>query len=291
MSASAIDTVVTLPDPDLTRREATLLGFGARYDRVRDRLRMLLRRDGLAEWNRQHHGGQLALVDLMAEQYPLVVFHGDPGTGKTSMAECIANRLAQELPGSPAVLLRLSVVRAYAPVHGTLVNQISAALAEVAERAAQGEQAILLLDEADAAAAPASGPMTPEANAAALALVEGAERLRKYEGRVLVIVCVRRSLPLHPGVIRRTAVLEHFARPGPRELLELFQMDLAALGLSRMQLNELVERTRGTDGSDGWTYADIRRRLYPAALARAFPTRPLALADLLACVDAMEPSP
>ena len=30
------------------------------------------------------------------EQYPLVIFHGDVGTGKTATAECIANRLVAE---------------------------------------------------------------------------------------------------------------------------------------------------------------------------------------------------
>ena len=37
-------------------------------------------------------GGKLAICDLVAEQYPLVIFHGDVGTGKTAMAECIANQ-------------------------------------------------------------------------------------------------------------------------------------------------------------------------------------------------------
>jgi predicted ribonuclease YlaK len=36
---------------------------------------------------RRHHHGKLALCDLVAEQYPFVIFHGDVGTGKTATAE------------------------------------------------------------------------------------------------------------------------------------------------------------------------------------------------------------
>ncbi len=93
---SIFDSEIPLPDEALARREKTLLGFAARYARVHDQLRLLLNVGQLAGWNRQHHGGRLALCDLVAEQYPLVIFHGDVGTGKTAMAECMASRLVAE---------------------------------------------------------------------------------------------------------------------------------------------------------------------------------------------------
>jgi hypothetical protein len=79
-----------LPDDRLAAKERTLLGFETRYGRVRDQLRLLLSMDELGSWNRKHHGGKLALCALVAEQYPLAILHGDVGTGKTAMAECIA---------------------------------------------------------------------------------------------------------------------------------------------------------------------------------------------------------
>ena len=93
---SIFDSEIPLPNDALARREKTLLGFAARYARVHDQLRLLLNVGQLASWNRQHHGGRLALCDLVAEQYPLVIFHGDVGTGKTATAECMANRLVAE---------------------------------------------------------------------------------------------------------------------------------------------------------------------------------------------------
>ena len=40
-----------------------------------------------------------------------------------------------------------------------------------------------------------------------------------------------------------------------------------------------------------WTYSDIRLRLYPAALAIAFPDRPLTLEHLQTALASMGPSP
>lgn len=77
------DSETPLPDDGLTAKSKTLLGFDARYTRVRDQLRLLLSMSELGAWNRKHHGGRLALCDLVVEQYPLAIFHGDVGTGKT----------------------------------------------------------------------------------------------------------------------------------------------------------------------------------------------------------------
>ncbi len=41
------------------------------------------------------------------DRYPLVIFHGDVGNGKTATAEAIANALADEL-GKDAMLFKLS---------------------------------------------------------------------------------------------------------------------------------------------------------------------------------------
>ena len=94
--ARIFDDETVLPDEGLSAKERTLLGFETRYGRVRDQLRLLLNMDELGAWNRKHHGGELALCALVAEHYPLAIFHGDVGTGKTAMAECIANRLIVE---------------------------------------------------------------------------------------------------------------------------------------------------------------------------------------------------
>lgn len=68
---SVFDSEIPLPNPDLTKRAATLLGFNERYARVHDRLQLLLRVSELPNWSKKHHGAIIPLCDLIAEQYPL----------------------------------------------------------------------------------------------------------------------------------------------------------------------------------------------------------------------------
>lgn len=105
---SIFDSETPLPNGTLAKREKTLLGFDARYARVHDQLRLLLNVGALSEWNCKHHGGKLVICDLVSEQYPLVIFHGDVGTGKTAMAECIANKLVAEARSEDLILFKLS---------------------------------------------------------------------------------------------------------------------------------------------------------------------------------------
>lgn len=102
------DGKIPLPDARLAAREKTLLGFDARYQKIHDQLRLLLNLGELATWSKKHHRQKLAICDLVAEQYPLVIFHGDVGTGKTATAECIANRLAKESRTEDSLLFKLS---------------------------------------------------------------------------------------------------------------------------------------------------------------------------------------
>ena len=64
------DSETPLPSDVLAQRQKTLLGFDDRYARVHDQLRLLLNVGQLTAWNKEHHGGKLALCDLVAEQYP-----------------------------------------------------------------------------------------------------------------------------------------------------------------------------------------------------------------------------
>src|SRR5438874_13537826 len=107
--ASIFDYELPLPDDRLTHQERTLLGFEARYDRIQKQLQLLLRLNEVNDWSRKYHGKKvIPLCELVAEQYPLVVFHGDVGTGKTANAECVANRLVRDAMAEDSILFKLS---------------------------------------------------------------------------------------------------------------------------------------------------------------------------------------
>lgn len=286
------DSETALPDERLGEREKSLLGFQNRYERVRDQLRLLLNQSDLAEWNSKHHGGKLALCSLVAEQYPLVIFHGDVGTGKTATAECIANRLVADAKTDDSTLFKLSNrVRGSGKV-GEMGTLLADAFQKISQAAGKGRRSVLLIDEGDSlAAARAQDHSHHEDKVAVNTLIQGIDDLRRFKGRVVVFLCTNRVSVVDAALVRRAAIIEEFLRPSAKELQDLFAMDLAALKPDAGDIRSLVALTQGKGEQIGWTYSDIRTRLYPAALARAFPRGPLKLEHLVECASEMKPSP
>ncbi|CAB3668259.1 AAA family ATPase [Paraburkholderia rhynchosiae] len=286
------DAKTPLPDAGLAAREKTLLGFDARYTQIHDQLRLLLNLGDLAEWSKKHHRKKLALCDLVAEQYPLVIFHGDVGTGKTATAECIANRLARESRTEDSLLFRLSNrVRGSGKVGemGTLLTQ---AFQEITQSAGKTRRAILVIDEGDSlAAARTQEHSHHEDKVAVNTLIQCIDDLRRFGGRVVVFLCTNRLSVLDAALQRRAAVIEEFTRPGDAERRELFSMDLEGLGLTQQQIEDLVAVTGARSKLPPWTYSDIRTRLYPSAMAKAFPNNPLAFRHLHEAALSLRPSP
>ncbi len=289
---SVFDSAIELPEVQLTEREKFLLGFTGRYERIQNQLQLLLNQGQLSEWSKVHHKSVLPICKLVADQYPLVIFHGDVGTGKTATAECIANRIVRDSRAEDSVLFKLSNrVRGSGKVGemGTLLTQ---AFAEVAEAAGKKRRAILIIDEGDSIAASRSqGQSHHEDKVAVNTLIQGVDELRKYGGRIVVILCTNRLSVLDAALRRRAAIVEEFTRPDAAERKELFSMDLEGMGLTEKHLTDLATATGERNGQPAWTYSDIRTRLYPTAMARAFPNRPLSFNDLTDSILTMKPSP
>jgi len=286
------DAKTPLPDAPLAAREKTLLGFNARYRKIHDQLRLLLNLGELENWSKAQHKKKLLVCDLVAEQYPLVIFHGDVGTGKTAMAECIANRLAKESRTEDALLFKLSNrVRGSGKVGemGTLLTQ---AFHEVVQAAGRGRRAFLIIDEGDSLAASRTQEHSHHEDKVAVnTLIQGVDDLRRFGGRIVVFLCTNRLSVLDPALRRRAAIVDEFTRPDDSEREALFKMDLEGVGLNDNEIQELVFATGPHNKQPGWTFSDIRTRLYPAALAQAYPDRALMHKDLLEVANALRPSP
>lgn len=289
---SIFDAKTPLPDTPLAAREKTLLGFDGRYRKIHDQLRLLLNLGELGAWSKAKHQKKLLLCDLVAEQYPLVIFHGDVGTGKTATAECVANRLAKESRTEDALLFKLSNrVRGSGKVGemGTLLTQ---AFHEVVQAAGKGRRAFLIIDEGDSLAASRNQEHSHHEDKVAVnTLIQGVDDLRRFGGRIVVFLCTNRLSVLDPALQRRAAIVEEFKRPDDSERHALLTMDLEGVGLTDREIKELVAATGSHNKQPGWTFSDIRTRLYPAALAQAFPDRALTHKDLLDVANALRPSP
>lgn len=289
---SPFESEIALPDDLLFSREKALLGFTARFNRVHDQLRLLLHGGDLAAWNKKFHKGKLALVDLAADQYPLVIFHGDIGTGKTAMAECIANRLVAESRSEDSILFKLSNRVRGAGLVGEMGTLLADAFERVAKSAGKHRRAVLIIDEGDSlGASRAQDHSHHEDKVGVNTLIQGVDRLRDYGGRVVVFLCTNRLSVLDPALRRRAAIIEEFRRPDETERRALFEMDLGALSLNAKQYETLVTATGARDDSPVWTYSDIRTRLYPRALSQAFPAQALTFEHLLDAARTLKASP
>jgi len=288
------DREVILPDEALTEQEQHLLHFEQRYAHISQQLRLLIHLGELQEWSMRFHSGPVKITGYVAGQYPLVIFHGDVGTGKTVTAESLANRLVREDRGkTESVLFKLSTrVRGSGRV-GEMGTLISEAFAAVVKSAGKNRRAVLVIDEGDSLASKRSQEQSHHEDKVAVnTLIQAIDDLRQYAGRILVILCTNRLGVLDPAILRRAAVTVHFGRPREAERLELFTQDLADLHFGAAELHALVAATGSDEAPETtFTFSDIRTRLYPAALAQVFPDAPLTPDVLIRTAKTLKPSP
>ncbi|AUW50114.1 ATP-binding protein [Salmonella enterica] len=294
MSNSSVFEVKTnLPTAQLDVQAQKLLGFEGRYTRVKKRLQLILQANELDRWSQTYHKRKLAVIGLLDDQYPLAIFHGDVGTGKTANAEAIANRLARDAKLEDAILFKLSnKVRGTGKVGemGTLITQ---AFEEITRSIGPGKgRAFLIIDEGDSLGASRSQDHSHHEDKVGVnTLIQSIDGMRKHSGRIFVILCTNRLRALDAAVIRRASIVEEFTRPSDTERHELFTKDLGDMGFSPVDVLKLVKATAATDTKPAWTYSDIRTRLYPAAVSLAFPNSPLTIEHFYQAVAELGPSP
>ncbi|WP_215409445.1 ATP-binding protein [Janthinobacterium sp. JC611] len=283
----------SLPTQELQIQEQKLLGFDERYTRVQKRLQLMMQTSELERWSQTHHRKQLAVIGLLNDQYPLAIFYGDVGTGKTANAEAIANRLAREARIEDAILFKLSnKVRGTGKV-GEMGTLIAQAFEDIGRAIGRGKgRAFLIIDEGDSLGASRSQEHSHHEDKVGVnTLIQAIDGLRKQGGRIFAILCTNRLDALDAAVIRRASIVEEFKRPSEAERLDLFKKDLADLSLPSLDLDKLVKATAAVGAKPSWTYSDIRTRLYPAAVAKAFPDSPLKFEHFLEAANEMAPSP
>lgn len=291
MSTDPFELRRELPDDGLEAQGRRLVGFGRRFARLEGHMRLLTEVAGVRSWAGRHHAGAARLVAALGDRYPLVVFHGDVGTGKTASAEAAADALARLLDVE-GYLLKLSTrVRGIGHV-GEMGTLISDAFDEGLRIAGKSRFVTLLVDEGDALAFNRGAERAHHEDRVGVnTIIQKIDDARALQGRLLIILCTNRFTALDPAVVRRAALVELFGRPSAEERRELFEMTLDGVTVSPAELDALVTATGERGGRLPFTFSDIQTRLVPAAVARAYPGRALTAEDLLAAAARLEPSP
>jgi len=278
------EEIVELPQSRAEERYAELVGLDEFKERVAKEAEVLLLPERLREWSRTHHGDVIPAVKRMSRRPPLVVFAGDVGTGKTTLAETFGDEIARRL-SQPLVVYRLSLrVRGSGAV-GEMTKLLGDAFAEIISEATRTKGAghILIIDEADALAeSRALSQMHHEDRAGVNALIRGIDQVTESSSPILVVMITNRESALDPAVLRRAAAVLKFERPTLEQRLLVLRSGLTGIGLDEEQLQRLASLTGGEEQGTpyGHSYSDLVDRVIPAAILAAYPDRSVSV-DLL----------
>ena len=293
MTQDTFDTQRELPSRELENIAETLVGFERHYEALKNHLMVVLMSERVDEWSKKYHKQIIPLCKVIQQRYPLFLFSGDVGTGKTVTAECAANRLTKDM-GKEGFLLKLSTRVRGKGLHGEMSQLIQDAFENLTTQAGKKRLSFLLIDEADSIASLRSTEqMHQEEKAAVNTLIQKIDEIRQVGGRAVVFLCTNRANVIDQAIVRRAALHIEFSRPNKEECLELLTHDLGGIGLTPEELSELASLTAagGHYGDNGYTFSDFRLRFLPEALARSFPARALTFGILKETVLAVRPSP
>ena len=246
----------------------------------------------LTDWSNKHHKVELPIIQQLKDKYPLIILAGDAGTGKTISAISIADRMTREL-GKEGFFLKLSTRVRGEGLHGEMGKLVNDAFSQLKEQAGKKRIAFLLIDEADAIATTRStSQMHQEEKAAVNTLIQKIDEIRELNGRAIVFMSTNRLHFIDEAILRRAAVVLEFKRPTKEECIELYEKSLKGITFTGEQLNELAELSLKKDTDKvGYSFSDIRLKVLPEAVAKAYPNKPLTFEIIKETIVSIQPSP
>lgn len=286
------EETIELPNLSAQRRYADLVGLDDVKVHLEREASMLLKPALLEDWSKKQHGGKvIKAAEILLHRAPFLIFGGDVGTGKTTLAETFGDAIARTHKIDVRAY-RLSLQARGSGQVGEMTTLVSDAFEEVRTNAKKGKNAghILIIDEADALAQSRDlHQMHHEDRAGVNALIRGFDQLAVDRLPVLIVMCTNRMSSLDPAVRRRAAAEFTFTRPNDTQRTELLGSLLAGTKVTKAEIAELVRQSGPMKDRDhGYTYSDLVNKVVPAAVLAAFPDRPLT-ADLV--TQALEDHP
>jgi len=291
---------LTYPDPDLQERLARLIGLDDHKARLTKILSLLVNPAGLEAWAKRYHPGAHAFLHSVLRRPPLVVLEGDVGSGKSELAETIADAVSRQ-EGIDITLFPLSLSTRGQGRVGEMTQLLSAAFEHTVAEASRLKAAsgpargavILLVDEADALAqSREAAQMHHEDRAGVNAFIRGIDRIGNGHLPAAVIMCTNRLGALDPAVRRRAADILTFQRPTESQRHSVLGPLLEELGLSQGQIDAVVAATGAQNGRPyGFTFSDLSQRLLPAIVIDAYPNHPVNPARAVEIAEKMVPTP
>ena len=294
MNPDLFEEDIELPDRRVQERLDALLGLDDTKAELVKRATILLDPNTLQEWSRRHYGRVIPVVASFAGHPPLFVFAGDVGTGKSTLAETFAQRVAEDRNIKISVL-RLSLRTRGSGTVGEMTKLLGEAFDEIVRRGRdlnKGAALVVVIDEADALAQSRElAEMHHEDRAGVNALIRGIDTVAVEGLPIVIVMCTNRLGALDPAVRRRAAAEFEFTRPDKPTRRELFARALEGCGIGPADLDRLACLTGEDNRGYGHTYSDLTHGVLPAAVLNAFPTTKLTADLLVEAIKAHPPTP
>lgn len=293
------DEIRQMPDPYAAKQFDELVGLDHLKSVLLKEARLVLVPELLEQWSVEMHKVVLPCVEQFHRHSPLMIFAGDVGTGKTTLANSIGDPVARE-ERVGVTLFRLSLTARGKGAVGEMTNMITQAFDKVTESVQRRPEsggkltsaAIFVIDEADAFAESRDvEQMHHEDRAGVNALISGIDRLARERLPVLVILCTNRGESLDPAVLRRAAIHHKFERPDAEQRERLFRNAFDGT-FDDEQYRRLAKLTGHDENSSdyGYTFSDITQKLIPDIIREAFPDRPVDFDFILSVLGRTEPT-
>lgn len=283
-------------DRSITTYESLI---GTKKEMILDEMASLLMpAEAKERWSLNHYQTIVPIVYTTETKAPVIVFGGDPGTGKTALATSIGAPLARRL-GERVHFRHMSLLMRGMGYQGRAGAMIVKAFEHIKNEYNRLREPILLFfDEAEAIVG--SRQQTDQSSgsqeniAIVDAIIVGVDSLRKGSLARIVVLFATNIIDHIDSALMRRCYYHVFERPDEPTRRALLTSSLQGLGFTETDVNVLVEATQPkmvNNMTVPFTHSDIVELIVGRALHRAIQENtPLTLDILLTCCRTALPS-
>ena len=261
---------VKFPNESAALRLSRLVGLEDHIHALERDIRLIFDPMLARNWSKEQYGDIIAVVEIIEETVPLIIFEGDIGTGKTALAETIGQQVASK-GGYGVHLVKMSTrVRGtgYVGEMGTLLAESFRHMEELCKR--KGEPVLFMIDEADSVlTSRALEQHHHEDKSGVNTILQHLDNLKTRGSQIAVLAITNRVGVLDPAVLRRATAVLKFQRPN-RNQRKVLLKSLFGNALSDADIRQLVDASEPASNEEvSLSYSDLTLRFAVPAVRSA----------------------